>query len=241
MQNITKGATPIIKNIIVVDEQGKNYGATYPKRAKGLVKNGRARFVDENTICLACPPDINLEENKMTTNIENTVNTTPVLTAKEIFDQIVVLQNMLPSLSHLTSAVEAIYNGEDESINTDDEDNRNDDTSVFKTKSVTCLVEAFSTREETYRKILGMYEEMYDDLTSGISENPVVHQQTQKLILGFLESDQLSDEGKIEAIGSIIPDEEENRDFFEEAIARIFDNVAEDDQLAAIRIIVSNH
>ena len=44
------------KNIIVVDEQGNQYEATYPKRAKGLVKNGRARFVDEHTICLACPP-----------------------------------------------------------------------------------------------------------------------------------------------------------------------------------------
>jgi len=49
-QSKTKGATPIEKNIIVVDEQGNEYEATYPKRAKGLVKNGRARFVDENKI-----------------------------------------------------------------------------------------------------------------------------------------------------------------------------------------------
>ncbi len=48
--------TPIEKNIIVVDEQGNEYEATYPKRAKGLVKNGRARFIGENKICLACPP-----------------------------------------------------------------------------------------------------------------------------------------------------------------------------------------
>ena len=44
--------TPIEKNIRVVDEQGNEYEATYPKRAKGFVKNGRARFVDENTIAL---------------------------------------------------------------------------------------------------------------------------------------------------------------------------------------------
>ena len=36
------------KNVIVVDEQGNEYGATYPKRAKGLVKNGRARFVRQS-------------------------------------------------------------------------------------------------------------------------------------------------------------------------------------------------
>lgn len=58
------------KNIIVVDEQGNEYEATYPKRAKGLVKNGRARFVDENKICLACPPE-NMEECDMTEEIKN--------------------------------------------------------------------------------------------------------------------------------------------------------------------------
>ena len=35
-----KGATPIEKNVIVVDASGNEYEATYPKRAKGLVKKG---------------------------------------------------------------------------------------------------------------------------------------------------------------------------------------------------------
>ncbi len=56
------------KNISVIDTQGNIYEATYPKRAKGLVKKGRARFVDETTICLARPPyhteDEMMEENK---------------------------------------------------------------------------------------------------------------------------------------------------------------------------------
>lgn len=59
---------PIAKNIIVVDEQGNEYEATYPKRAKGLVKNGRARFVSENKICLACPPNTILEDTIMRNN-----------------------------------------------------------------------------------------------------------------------------------------------------------------------------
>ena len=58
------------KNIIVVDEQGNQYEATYPKRAKGLVKNGRARFVDNHTICLVCPPDVDLEDKTMSENKE---------------------------------------------------------------------------------------------------------------------------------------------------------------------------
>ena len=49
------------KNIQVVDDRRNDYGATYPKRAKSLVKQGRARFIDEHAICLARPP-IHLEE-----------------------------------------------------------------------------------------------------------------------------------------------------------------------------------
>ncbi len=49
----------------MVDDQGNEYEATYPKRARGLVKNGRARFVDENKICLACSPKEILEDEKM--------------------------------------------------------------------------------------------------------------------------------------------------------------------------------
>jgi DNA segregation ATPase FtsK/SpoIIIE-like protein len=62
--------TPIEKNIIVVDEQGNTLEATYPKRAKGLVKKGRARFISGNVICLACPPE-KLEENAMSNNVSN--------------------------------------------------------------------------------------------------------------------------------------------------------------------------
>lgn len=59
---------PITKNIRVVDEFGKEYEATYPKRARGLVKNGRARFVDKECICLVRPPNNDLEDNHMKTN-----------------------------------------------------------------------------------------------------------------------------------------------------------------------------
>ena len=61
------------KTVQVVDEAGIRYEATWERRARGLVKNGRARFIDENTICLACPPNkqnIISEDMKMT-NTEN--------------------------------------------------------------------------------------------------------------------------------------------------------------------------
>lgn len=56
------------KNVTVVDEQGNIIGTTYPKRAKGLVKKGRARYVGDNAICLVhvCPPDEILQEDSIT-------------------------------------------------------------------------------------------------------------------------------------------------------------------------------
>jgi hypothetical protein len=62
----SKGGTPIEKNVIVTDERGNKYEATYPKRAKGLVKKGRARFIGENVLCLtARPPNQVLEDDSM--------------------------------------------------------------------------------------------------------------------------------------------------------------------------------
>lgn len=68
---------PIIKNdsidykiVNVVDEYGNRYKSTYKKRAKGLVKNGRARYINDDTICLACPPR-NLTEEFIMNNNEN--------------------------------------------------------------------------------------------------------------------------------------------------------------------------
>lgn len=46
------------KNVIVTDEFGTQIGVTYPRRAKGLVKKGRAVYVNDFTIRLSthCPP-----------------------------------------------------------------------------------------------------------------------------------------------------------------------------------------
>ena len=148
----TKGATPIEKNVIVVDEQGKVYEATYPKRAKGLVKNGRARFVAENKICLACPPNEYLEDKNMSENTNKT-NSNTVLTEKEIFDQIVLLQSQLidnssTSLHRLGDAL-SDARGEADAM-TDDQ--------------VSEICKVFSAREETLNQMLHFYHKMYNDL-----------------------------------------------------------------------------
>lgn len=55
--------TPITKNIIVKDINGNYIGTTYPKRARGLLKKGRAISVDAHTICLTGnPPSVDNAE-----------------------------------------------------------------------------------------------------------------------------------------------------------------------------------
>lgn len=66
--------TPIEKNIIVTDVNGKIIGSTFPKRAKGLVKQGRAEYTDDQTIRLkfthAPAADKSTEENNMSKVID---------------------------------------------------------------------------------------------------------------------------------------------------------------------------
>ena len=157
----TKGETPIEKNIIVVDEQGKIYEATYPKRAKGLVKNGRARFVAENKICLACPPNENLEDNKMSENTNiNIEQNTNQITAREILEQIKKLQEQLVSLKETQNSLFAV----------DTIDEYEDGQLV---RSVNCeLVESqleaiktvFHEREKTLNSLLDFYKNIYNDV-----------------------------------------------------------------------------
>ena len=73
------------KNIIVTDRNGKVIGSTYPKRARGLVKNGRAEYVSDREICLlhTHPPAV---DNK-TTEV-NTMSKTIDFNAREFrFDE----------------------------------------------------------------------------------------------------------------------------------------------------------
>ena len=146
------------KNVAVVDELGHEYEATYPKRAKGLVKSGRARFVDANRICLLRPPQIDLEDESMEQN-------STALTAREIFDQIVKLQEDLKNIRETTELIQTIRDT--------NQSNGNDrvelDTQVVVAK-IDALVDVFESREGTYQQMLSVYEKMYDDLTGKSAE-----------------------------------------------------------------------
>ena len=75
---MTKNASNAEKRTVtVLSQDGEPAGLTYPRRAAGLVKKGRARFVNDNTIRLNSVSDaLNTEDIKMDNNITNTLNET---------------------------------------------------------------------------------------------------------------------------------------------------------------------
>ena len=146
--------TPIEKNIIVVDEQGNEYEATYPKRAKGLVKNGRARFVDENKICLACPPDKILEEEKMSNNINK----------NQVFNQIVELQKNLESLDKVLFKIQCV-NDSQSSVELEDGNHMLlDYMPEVALEKVKTIREIVMSREQTINAMLDFYLKLYQKL-----------------------------------------------------------------------------
>jgi len=178
-----RGATPIEKNIIVVDEQGNEYEATYPKRAKGLVKNGRARFVGENKICLACPPDKILEEEKMEEN---------KLTAKEIFVQLTILQKQLTensqtSLHRLGDALSSLE-GED---------------CEARFEQIPEICDVFKTRELTLFKMLEMYEKMYDDVQNAETKKVNLVKSAFDNNMAMIKDSDMETQDKFAALGYV--------------------------------------
>ncbi len=135
------------KNIEVVDEAGNVYEPTWPKRAKGLVKHGRARFVDENRICLTCPPDIKTEETHMCQ-----VNTVfGGVTVADILKQIdkVLHHTNVTYVTYDTLTASMIDGGSKDAV------------SEATANTYAAMV---MSREATNQQLLRLYERMYDDM-----------------------------------------------------------------------------
>ena len=169
---------PIEKNIVVVDEQGNEYEATYPKRAKGLVKNGRARFIDENTICLACPPNIELEDKTMSENkkVDSIDNNTPnsSTTPKEIVQAMPNLSNVAVeqhteklTVDYLLGKLEEITLGQaflTDAITEIGKMKTAGPGDIATQEQAKAIGEIIKARETTNQKLVALYSKMYDDL-----------------------------------------------------------------------------
>ena len=164
-----RGMIPIEKNIIVVDENGTVFESTWLKRANGLVKKGRARWLDERTICLACPPeqmeDNRMENMKQAETVEERVDDTESakqpdnklgnLTIEGLLDRMDAIRKEMLFMNELLSTMENITNqgGEDDAGH------------IAEATS-----QAFIARETTCQQQLRFLEKIYNDHFSVPSE-----------------------------------------------------------------------
>ena len=163
-----------------MDERGHTYGATYPKRAKGLVKKGRARFVDETTICLACPPVIEWEDMNMQDRqqIDEIVTNE---TTEEIPEQPMPLAaQLLARIDRILEEEEFLY-ASIESLMQKDAGESSAETPGDSTKAsaLQAIVEA---REATNQQMLRLLEKMYDRLEPALSEEGKMLKQLSEIV-----------------------------------------------------------
>ena len=140
--------TPIEKNIHVVDEQGNIYEATWPKRARGLVKHGRARFLSDDTICLACPPNTVLEDYNMNDKVE----------LSWLLQQIAAIQSDTEYLKEGLNQLAQMGEG--------DSGEPGSPGNILGQARANALRDMIQGREKTNQRLLWLYEKMYDDLFS---------------------------------------------------------------------------
>ena len=152
--------TPIEKNVIVTDENGNIYEATHPKRARGLVKNGRARFIDDNKICLTCPPDTYLEDkmknsDKTEKSGSKALPETPEAPTRYNIDYCLEqIESIRRDTEHLRQALEDLSK-------IPNSPPPGDIGAEGRSEAIKGIVES---REATNRQMIAFYEKMYDDL-----------------------------------------------------------------------------
>ena len=171
-----KGEIPIAKNISVVDSQGNMYEATYPKRAQGLVKKGRARFIDENTICLACPPNEYLEDIEMSEN-KNINKEAIEAVAEEPKKFQITKEYVLGKIDELTKQLESVEKVAGRIADVSDEIDTDEPEiaeywSEVCTSKASAIRDVFTHREENLRKLIEYYIGLSNDLKSN-NYNPI--------------------------------------------------------------------
>ena len=129
------------KNVTVVDEFGNNYGETYLKRAKQLVKKGRAHFIDETKISLVCPPK----------TMEDIMSEDKKITQAYILEKI---DQILDNTSYITQAIEEIRSIPDSKGPGD----------MAASSKAEAIAQVVRSKEETNQQIIEMLNNMYHSI-----------------------------------------------------------------------------
>lgn len=187
------------KNIIVVDANGKKIGTTYLKRAKGLIKQGRARFLTQNTLCLACPPNQNLEDNDMSEQTIENIGTENTGVENVMPDSIAednTVINGKYSMEYCLGQIERIGR-QTEYLNQVISELRQLDNDSSCAQKAMALGDIVKCRETTNQQMLRFYEKMYDDLktpveTDVVSQKSHLQEQLLKIMDKTLENSDFS-------------------------------------------------
>lgn len=123
-----------MNKINVSDASGNILHETYAKRAKGLVKKGRAYYVDAHTICLK------------TQAMEEPMET---LTLQDILSRLDTITNDTKHIQEAMMLMERMPN------------NIEEDAVKARSEAISDIVKE---REETNRKIIGLLEMMYQTI-----------------------------------------------------------------------------
>ncbi len=130
------------KTITVTDAQGHPCQPTWPKRAKGLVKHGRAVYVSESEIRLA-PPVRKTEDTAMTAN--------------DILQKIFELSQ---ADKHIHAALDTLFAMPDKSDNGD----CGAPPDIAGQAKAKAIAEVACSAESTRQQLLAFYVRVYNDL-----------------------------------------------------------------------------
>lgn len=198
------------KNITVTDENGKIIGSTYPKRALGLVKKDRARWINADTICL-CAHE--MEDKTMANNFYETFDNQITKMQEQLRDE--SPETAMPIRMQILKTME-VFRAQEQGTKILDLvkgqlDFLRDD--LVKTADIdfahTANGMAFTSREQTKQKMLDVLEKLInatltpaanssgnasernavDEFTGQLADNP---ENTEKLSKEF--SDKLNGE-----------------------------------------------
>ena len=152
--------------IRVTDTEGNELSPTYKRRARGLVKAGRAIWTgpEESEICLSDPPENIPEDNKMDNaqTAENRVTELTVEDYKELHENRLTPELILERMEQVRLDCQHIYEAlemmRDFKINESPNGGIGD---AERAKAITAIVRC---RETTLQKELDLLGKMYDDL-----------------------------------------------------------------------------
>ncbi len=170
-RSTARGMTPIEKNIIVVDDNGNKLTSTYAKRAKGLVKHGRARWLDDDTICLACPPDRNGPEDIYMENAD-----TKTIEGVQAVDQDLIPDAGFTAADILERIDRIIEQGERQKEVLDMifrlPVNNGPDGGMDGANRAEAIGRVCEAREKTNQKTIELLSRMYEDIAPRREEGP---------------------------------------------------------------------